>query len=240
MTARAAILGMVCAFLVGATLGPWGDPPSAQTTIRVDDKNSSTVKIDKGESETPSMGSGATTSKKKERAAPKGATRQREIDPEDRFEPGELVVLNPPKGFESFARQIGVVVIEDVPLDSLALNVKRLHVPARLTERRAIQLLSQQFPGLEIDVNHIFDPSAGRAPPKSYAQAMIGWRNVPSSCGRGIRVGVIDGVVDLKHPALKGRSIVYRSFHYRQRAPGFADHGTAIAAMMIGQPAHKS
>jgi subtilisin family serine protease len=62
---------------------------------------------------------------------------------------------------------------------------------------------------------------------------------VGGSCGRGVRIGIIDGVVATDHPALSGQRLTYRSFHRKGWRPTAADHGTAIAAMMIGKPADR-
>ena len=41
-----------------------------------------------------------------------------------------------------------------------------------------------------------------------------------ASCGEGLRIGIIDGVVDIEHPAPMGQRIVYRSFVKERRKPG--------------------
>jgi hypothetical protein len=47
---------------------------------------------------------------------------------------------------------------------------------------------------------------------------------------------LIDGFVDLKHPALVGQRIQFRTFHRDSRKPGAAQHGTAMAALLVGKP----
>lgn len=47
---------------------------------------------------------------------------------------------------------------------------------------------------------------------------------------------MIDAGVDVTHPALKGQNVIFRSFHKEGRKEGPKDHGTAVAAIMVGTP----
>ena len=48
---------------------------------------------------------------------------------------------------------------------------------------------------------------------------------------------MVDSGVDLRHPVLKGQDIEYRSFHSPDASEGDAEHGTAVAALLVGKPA---
>ena len=66
----------------------------------------------------------------------------------------------------------------------------------------------------------------------------IGWPDSCPSCGRGMRLGMIDGPVDCQSPALAGQWIERRFFFNRKdTAKMNTGHGTAIAALMIGRGA---
>ena len=156
--------------------------------------------------------------------------------PQDlRFEPGEILVSDPPVGFEVRARQLGFAVLDKVTLRVLSVDVFRLRVPVGTSVPAAVTRLRRQFPGLTVDANHLFDPSRGGRTPELFARSVMGWGVASSKCGHGVRIGAIDGAVDLEHPALEGRNITYRAFHSPGRRPGAMEHGTAIAAMLIGQ-----
>ena len=130
---------------------------------------------------------------------------------------------------------MGFSLIERVQLTELNLEVQRLRIPAGMDVPRARTLLRGRFPGLSIDANHVFDPSAGKSS-KSVASTAIGWRKATPRCGVGVKIGMVDAGVDLKHPALRGQKIVFRSFHKKGRKPGPNVHGTAVAAMLVGKP----
>lgn len=153
-----------------------------------------------------------------------------------RIQQGEIVVANPPKGFETGARILGFSILERVPLDAVSVVVYRLRAPEETSILDAIAILHRQFPGALIDLNHNLDPSGvAGGTPEQYAREVMGWSAVNDSCGRGVRLGMIDGAVDETHPALIGQNLEYRSFHSSDHTPAAFAHGTAIAAMMIGQ-----
>ncbi|MFP6712328.1 MAG: S8 family serine peptidase [Rhodospirillales bacterium] len=60
------------------------------------------------------------------------------------------------------------------------------------------------------------------------------WNKASLKCGQGIRLGMIDGSVDTKHPTFKGSNLKYRSFHLKGQTAGAIRHGTAVANVMIG------
>jgi subtilisin family serine protease len=164
-----------------------------------------------------------------------------------------VVVVDPPKDFSSTVGSLGFAITETVSLGDLGIKVVRLRVPSGQTVRSARRLLLGRYPGLVVDANHQFDPSAERrrrvgsgsaadqlkkrrsSATNSRARAAIGWKNVPTTCGRGVRLGMIDSGVDLKHAALVGQNIEFKSFHNRKRRQGPSAHGTSIAAILVGK-----
>lgn len=178
------------------------------------------------------------------------------FDPENSYEEAEIVVVDPPNNFSSLIGSLGFSIIETVRLGSLGITVVRLSVPAGQSVRSARRVLLGQFPGLVVDANHQFDPSTkhrrsdvGSARDQlrnrrasasdSRARAAIGWKNVPETCGQGVRLGMIDSGVDLKHPALIGQKIEFKSFHNRKRRQGPSVHGTSIATILVGKSGGK-
>jgi len=156
--------------------------------------------------------------------------------PENQFEEGELLVVDPPATFESGARQLGFTIIEKVSLGELAMNLYRLRIPTGSTTSQARQTLAGRFPGLTIDVNQHFEAQALKDYKDKTARPIAGWRAAKPTCGQGIRLGMVDNGVEVNHPALKGQKVEFRSFHKKNRRPGPNDHGTAVAAIMVGKP----
>ena len=132
------------------------------------------------------------------------------FDPEREMEEGELVVLDPPETFPDEARQLGFTILETVRLDRLSMTLYRVRIPRDSSVEEARRTLGARFPGATIDVNRRFDPSQSRrrhsaeeegaaaaikmrdaAHITSFAQAAMGWKNVPETCGKGVRLGLV-------------------------------------------------
>lgn len=155
------------------------------------------------------------------------------------YEPREVLVVEPSADLLRRVSRLDFTVIERLSLVTLAVDLYRLQIPEQNTVPEAIALLRERFPGVVIDANHIFSPSgnaaAGGTKRGSSVRAVTGWGPAADDCGRNVRIGLIDAPVDVDHPALAGQRIEYRSFHNPNRRPAPADHGTAVAAMLIGQ-----
>jgi len=155
--------------------------------------------------------------------------------PDELVEPGELLVADPPKGFIDGAKRMGFEVLEVVQLRQLEMEIYRVGTPKGMKVSEARKKLASRFPGIAIDSHRRFEAQGLKENRKKTARPMAGWPKATESCGAGMRIGQIDSPVDTSHPALKGQRIEFRSFHKKTRKPGPADHGTAVAAMLIGK-----
>jgi formylglycine-generating enzyme required for sulfatase activity len=89
-------------------------------------------------------------------------TRQRPLTPfaaapESQYEYGEILVIDPPNGFETPVLQMKYSIIERIEMSELGIKVYRLKTPNRMTLGQAKQELLTQFPSLNIDANHLFE-----------------------------------------------------------------------------------
>ncbi|HEY9079975.1 S8 family serine peptidase [Magnetovibrio sp.] len=157
------------------------------------------------------------------------------FSPEHAYEPGEVILAAPPAGFEDKIRPAGFHVLEHVNLGRLGLKVVRVATPTGMSVPDALKKLAILLPGVTMDANNQFeDSSSGAATAGSNPRAMAGWDNLSPNCGSGLVLGQIDSGVDMTHPALKGQHIQYQAFTKSGREPGPPDHGTAVAAMLVG------
>lgn len=149
-------------------------------------------------------------------------------------EPGEILVLDPPAGFERAMRADGYTVLERISLQALGLTVLRLGTPPGIDADAALQAVQARYPSLSVAPNQRFGVNAGRE--GDYGRAVVGWGEVSAACGAGIRIGMIDTLVDIAHPALRGQRVARRSFIPKGSEPGVSDHGTGVAALLVGKP----
>lgn len=175
-----------------------------------------------------------------------------DYDPATDFIKNELLILEPPDGFINIVAGMGFVILEQTPLTALELMLVRLRVPAGVRTDVAQRQLLGRFPDLTVDVNHILEASQDRSKPdktqrrrrlkkglNSRARTLAGWDDLPDGCGRDVHLGMIDSGVDLKHPALKDQRITVKAVHSRKFRAAGQDHGTAVAALLVGKPGPK-
>ncbi|MFN3954350.1 MAG: S8 family serine peptidase [Pararhodobacter sp.] len=107
--------------------------------------------------------------------------------------------------------------------------------PTDAARDAAVNRLAQAAPASSLDLHHLY--RFAQSAPRLYAPVLIG-DPAPGACrlGRSIALGMIDGPVNTDHPALRGARVRAESLIERGRVPP-ADHGTAVAALLVGEAA---
>lgn len=148
-------------------------------------------------------------------------------------EPGELAVISTDveasQALAELAAGLGYGVKSRRILRELGLVLTVLRLPQGSDAAQALGRLRDADPQLWADFNHRYRPLAA---PRRYARTLLGWTG--AACVDAVAVGQIDSPVDTAHPDLAGAHIEQRSFLSRGRAPAGADHGTAVAAVLLG------
>lgn len=124
-------------------------------------------------------------------------------------------------------------------LPALGFSLLRLGIPGGQDVPAALDALRQAFPGTLFDANTLYEPDAAATSagqPRHYAKALIGWPEAGAGCHTAVAIGLIDTAVDTGHSALAGRQITPRSFIAGGVRPAPPDHGTAVAALLVGAP----
>ncbi|MBL6933950.1 MAG: S8 family serine peptidase [Alphaproteobacteria bacterium] len=165
------------------------------------------------------------------------------IMPEDNYEPGVVLVANPPENFGDKVAAAGFIVVEKVVLGELSMELWRLGTPRGMSVPDAIKEVRRISPGALVDAHHYFEPGQGverkkrtkkkRKPKLKHARGLMGWPKVSNDCGEGLRIGMIDSPVEVDHPALVGRDVEYISYVQARSTP-VGTHGTAVASILVG------
>jgi len=164
-----------------------------------------------------------------------------------RFQPGrfvaqELVGVNPSAAALRRAAANGLRVIQTQRLSQLGLDVVRLRVPAGLDAVTALALLEERDPGV-FDLHHRFrlqqltdtqQTPAACYRPGCQTAARLRWPT-GTRCGAGQSIGMVDGPV-APAAALQGADWQQRRTASVDAPLAADDHGTAIAALLVGQP----
>lgn len=137
---------------------------------------------------------------------------------------GIVVVVNPRAQDLLVAQRAGFTPIADELHAELGLRVVELRSPNGSSARSALALLARIAPGLDSDVDPIFEPAGGPLAPVSMALATA------SAASPGRVIGMVDGGV-ASHPSLAGARIEQNGF---AGAPKPTGHGTAVASLLVG------
>ena len=102
-----------------------------------------------------------------------------------------------------------------LPGEQFQLNrVYRLYLPARNLYQPAMK------EGVEAGLTQPVPASSKKcSADRCYAPAAMQWNDRFSSCGRNVRIGIIDTDIDLKHPAFRDQKIAYKASCQRTKAP---------------------
>lgn len=158
-------------------------------------------------------------------------------DPES-IEPGEIMVASSSmEDAQALAQQVesmGLRIKRRKSLGSLGMIVSVFHTPEGVTATQILPQLHEAFPKIWMDVNHRFNLQGGNKL-QNYSRELLHWHKGVGRCTSSVRVGMVDSFVDTRHPALQGASIQTHAFTGRGMTAAPAEHGTVVAALMIGQ-----
>jgi subtilisin family serine protease len=145
----------------------------------------------------------------------------------------EILAWSPSAAGRDAARRAGLVVLREEALDGLdgpgAMRLLVLGVPAQADTAATLTQLRERDPDGVYDFNHVYLGSgaadtAAAAPPTAQPARKIG----------PVRVGLIDSGIDPAH-------MVFRTTRIKRWGCAGTDHpsthGTAVAALMVGQAA---
>jgi len=161
-------------------------------------------------------------------------------------EPDELVALALSAADLSTLTTQGYQVIEELAVPGLTATPRRLRIPAGTTladARAAVRALPS---GQDADFNHFYrsegfpeDCEALECP----IRRMVDWPEPPdraSGCGGGVPIGMIDTGINDGHETFDGADLEVLRLVPEDFTPSRALHGTAIASLLVGDPATRA
>ncbi len=162
-----------------------------------------------------------------------------ELDADPRGEPvvrREIVAFAPSQAGLDAARAAGLTVIDERAMDAPELGLVVLRAPAGANVEALLAMLRASDPQGAYDYNPVYTGSGSDGSGTGTLQAVparTGGAALPDSRAR--QIGLIDSGVDSTHE-------VFRHTHVERwgcaEVPRPHAHGTAVAALMVGQSAH--
>ncbi|MES2127702.1 MAG: S8 family serine peptidase [Pseudomonadota bacterium] len=153
-----------------------------------------------------------------------------EADP--RGEPvvrGQILAWSPSAAGLQAATALGLSLVRSDVLDGLDETLVVLAVPPRADTAALLALLRARDPSGQYDFNHVYTGSAAQTLAAAGAMPAAAAPQAP------LRVGLVDGGIADNHPVFRDAAI------RRWGCDGAivpSEHGTAVAALMVGQSDH--
>ncbi|MEH6475768.1 MAG: S8 family serine peptidase [Sneathiella sp.] len=132
---------------------------------------------------------------------------------------------------------LGLSIQEEISLESLEAHLFRVKAEGEEGLAGILQGLQLTFPAAVLDFNHVSQLASDK---RYYAGEMMGLSAPPSICKKleniAVRVGVIDGGPNMRHPALATADHItlVRFGDGPSPSPIASQHGTAITAQYKG------
>ena len=132
----------------------------------------------------------------------------------------------------------GFDILAENRLSTIGVSIVRLSLPLGLGAEEALQTARRLAPSVTFDHNHLYRSNGDAcAPGACWGQDLIGLSDLPATaCRRGAPIAIIDTPVAASLPALADANIVTRSFLPPNVRAASANHGTAVAALLVGRP----
>ena len=128
---------------------------------------------------------------------------------------------------------LGGAVLRTRTLPSLGETMIVVTLPDGLTLGAAQSALTAAVPGAALDFHHLYGFVAG---PRVYARKMVSERGAVCPISAPLTIGLIDGPAELAHPALNAAMVKRRAFLPEGARAASVDHGTGVAALIVGAP----
>jgi minor extracellular protease Epr len=157
--------------------------------------------------------------------------------------PDEIVTLALDEADLNTLLARGFTVIEELPLPGFDTVSRRLRIPQDLTLADARSTARALPSGQDADFNHFYRPEQVEEDsctgPDCPDSVLRDWpHGLPRDivCGPGAPIGMIDTGINEDHETFEGARLEVTRLGRDELEPSRAIHGTAVAALLVGQP----
>lgn len=179
--------------------------------------------------------------------APRRTAERRQAPPAPMRSEDEIVALGLDEAAIARLAAGGFTIDGRQTIGLTGTELVRLAIPGGMTLEAARAVVETEAPGASVDFNHYYQPEQADASPCgkrgcTLVRGMVGWPEtaadiVPDgerACGAPQRIGLVDTAINAGHAAFDGARIEVISLAAEDRPPSGEQHGTAVAALLVG------
>lgn len=158
--------------------------------------------------------------------------------------PDEVVALNIGPDDLAALQSEGFELLQVMPVDGFDSQMLRLRIPPDQPLFDAWRRVRALPTGEVSDFNHFYRAEqASCLGAECPERALVGWRVAPNratACGRNVTIGMIDSGINNSHETFRGAALDVLRIAPGRMSPARSVHGTAVAALLVGDPASRS
>jgi len=163
------------------------------------------------------------------------------------FAPDEIVTLALTEADLAVLVGQGFTVLDEQALEALDTTSRRLRIPNDLTLDEAREAARGVPSGQDADFNHYYRSeqafSSSCRGVDCPARILVDWPldlSRDGGCGNGVRIGMIDTGINAAHTTFTGADLEVLRLGDEALPESGALHGTAVAALLVGDPGSRS
>ena len=161
--------------------------------------------------------------------------------------PDEIVALALSDEDLSALTAQGFEIIEEIAVPGFSSISRRLEIPPSVALAEARQIVRSLPSGQDADFNHYYRSEQSEFEDcrnlECPARITIDWPPMPdraSACGRNVVIGMVDTGINDSHETFAGARLEVRRLSRDDLDLSRAIHGTAVDALLVGDPATRS
>ena len=136
----------------------------------------------------------------------------------------------------------GFEILEERTFPGMVSRSLRLSIPQGVSMQDALRTIRSLPSGGNADFNHFYRPNSNTTSCESRnckARQLIAWpteKRTSGLCGSPLSIGMIDTGVNQQHGVFQRAQLIAEQLPMSEKSPSDRIHGTAVAALLVGQP----
>jgi len=158
--------------------------------------------------------------------------------------PDEIVVAGVSDSALALLSRRGFTILSRAEGFAAGASIVRLRIPRGIALDAARANVRTEFPQATVDFNHYYQSNSGEDCNSIHCRTirLVHWPSISdtaNACTGRVIIGIVDTDINIRHTALQHSNIELIKLH-DGKGGSRAEHGTAVAAILVGSPLSRS